>query len=170
MSPLGDPSRVCERVAVDLVDGELAVERREARRLSRAGHVARPGTVGGSSPDLDLAAVVRHEGYLFERRDAPVVFELLSAIVVLGRRAQHLHDDARVHHGVPAAIVWIALEPAANDRDVGIGPQSGRQDAHAEVRAFDPTPASAELYVEECGDVAAHGRVLGSRALHGRAA
>jgi hypothetical protein len=46
---------------------------------------------------------------------------------------------------VPGAVVGIALQAAADDRDIRVGPQPGRLDAQAQLGAVDPAALAAQL-------------------------
>src|SRR5579884_717417 len=89
-----DALRRGQRVPVHLVDRELAPERNELHGAPPPRLVARPGAVLLAPDHLDERLAVADEDDFAERRDPPVVLELVAAIVVLRARAGNLnHDD-----------------------------------------------------------------------------
>jgi hypothetical protein len=124
-------------------------------------------SVGPAAVHRDLASLVRDEHDLFEARDLAVVLQLFPAVVVLGRRAEHLDQDARVHRRRCARIFRIELDAAADDRYVGVGAEPGGGDADAQIRVEDAAGLPAEMDGEQRGDVDGDGRVRGRPAGHG---
>jgi hypothetical protein len=107
---------------------------------------------------------VRDEEHLLERRDLFVVAELLPAVVVLGRRAQHLDHDPRIRHRPALWGVRVDLERAAHHRDVGVRREARRLHPHAQIGAEDPAGSSARGIREKGRDVDADCGVLGRSA------
>src|SRR4051812_6078475 len=104
--------------------------------MRRLGHIERPALILVPPEDLDPRLVLRDEHVLLQRGDAPVMGELLAAVVGFGAVREHLHQDYRVHDGV--GVLWISLETSADDSAVGIGREPGRERPHPKMRWESP--------------------------------
>jgi hypothetical protein len=64
---------------VQLVDGDLAANRREVDRVARRQDAMRPRAVIATLPDLDVSALLDDDDVGMEARDLLIVLALLAA-------------------------------------------------------------------------------------------
>src|SRR5580704_121734 len=153
-----------EHLQVDLVDRDLAVERRQHELLPGAALVQRPDAVVAARVPLDGRRVLRDEHVLAERRDGPVVAELLPAVVALGRFGEHLDEHGRVQQRVPRAV--LEQGSAAHHRDVGVRVELGRGHVDPQVRGRDVARPVAKGVPQLADEVADDLVVLEARPRH----
>src|SRR5262245_14877671 len=96
-------------------------------------HAVLPWSPRAPLPHLDSPLALGNEHDAPERRNLLILSQLDAAIVPLRRVAQDLDDDARIDGRV--AALGIALDLAAHDGDVRVGGETGREHAHAQIRA-----------------------------------
>jgi lipid A 4'-phosphatase len=110
-----------------LVDGgerDLAADRREREPLLQpVGRVKEPVSIRLAREPFHLDPFLRDEDDLGERRDRPVVGELLAAIVPFGRGRENLDDRNRVQEGIDLGVGELGL--AADDDHVRVGIEAG---------------------------------------------
>src|SRR5688572_16725560 len=95
--------------------------------------------------------MLRDEDVGAERRDPPIVRELLPAVVGFRRIREHLDDDGGVRDR--RVVVRMPRERTADDGYVGIGRETGLEHGNAEIGREDLARSAVEALAELANDV-----------------